>query len=292
MKLVGGGGRGEQEKRGLSLAFLSHFLSSSSYFLYFSSPLLSLSLGEILHLLLLFHSKTQTSPHTLTNGGRRGEIICCERERGRAGRRESGRESSNKSLLSHLVSLLFKFRGWISGCESNSTGHAHNRGTLCDEHSLPLSFLPSPTSLTALSLPPSPLPIARFSRDQGLLVLVQSPLSSTGQAPLCMVNITTSAQLKVLGRLLRQKDDTLFDDFAAKNIVGLLNISNLCNSIMCMLESCLDFSYVIFNPKLMDVSLRITHKSATLTFANEMFSYKLFPASLLLQTDQILSGPV
>lgn len=107
-----------------------------------------------------------------------------------------------------------------------------------------------------------------------------------------MKNITTSAQLKVLGRLVRQKDDTLFDDFAAKNIVGLLNISNLCNSIMCMLESCLDFSYVIFNPKLMDVSLRITHRSATLTFANEMFSYKQFPASLLLQTDQVLSGPV
>lgn len=155
MKLVGGGGRGEQEKRGLSLAFLSHFLSSSSYFLYFPSPLLSLSLGEILHLLLLFHSKTQTSPHTLTNGGRRGKIICCERERGRAGRRESGRESSNKSLLSHLVSLLFKFRGWISGCESNSTGHAHNCGTLCDEHSLPLSFLPPPPlSQPFLCLPP------------------------------------------------------------------------------------------------------------------------------------------
>lgn len=96
MKRVGGGGRGEQEKRGLSLAFLSHFLSSSSYFLYFSSPLLSLSLGEILHLLLLFHSKTQTSPHTLTNGGRRGKIICCERERGRAGRRESGEKAATK----------------------------------------------------------------------------------------------------------------------------------------------------------------------------------------------------
>lgn len=33
----------------------------------------------------------------------------------------------------------------------------------------------------------------------------------------------------------------------------------------------------------MDVSLRITHKSATLTFANEMFSYKQFPALLLLK---------
>lgn len=99
VKLVGGGGRGEQEKRGLSLAFLSHFLSSSSYFLYFSSPLLSLSLGEILHLLLLFHSKTQTSPHTLTNGGRRGKIICCERERGRAGRREQQQKSAQSPRL-------------------------------------------------------------------------------------------------------------------------------------------------------------------------------------------------
>lgn len=70
------------------------------------------------------------------------------------------------------------------------------------------------------------------------------------------------------------------------NIVSLLHISNPYNSIMCTLAGCLDFSDVIRNPKLMDMSLKMARQSNTVNFDNEMCSCEQFPASLLLERDK------